>query len=638
MKKIYLLLMIIFSINIQNSFAEPSSEYSKGFHSPDKVLHFISSEYNKSFKLINNAPIEMFGYYFQTDKSTQLSCSDNFIKGNLLATYYTYNDKNKYILRNITLEKAKDDLANFIKGSSINTSVLHLYAGLTELMINGLKNIEYIKEHFKYFAENYYGSPNEIYEYGIEDKNRSLINLALNIANIDIEKTTVNQIVELAEENGFLDLIAYKQGIFDIYNDGFYEKVEINKINEYSILAIYEDIIKKEETKNVYPRYYKLLSDDNNSSTGLDYPLNHCTNNVYAGHLYIVPYNNKTYIVNATENEHIIKKVEMKNTVSLNTDYSYNYYIDDLFRNNEKEKLLHGITQLGTFAGSNYTVYEKIFDREPLSPLGDVDKVKDRFDENKLMGYEEVKAFLRGKKPEKIKDSQDLSKYIAELQKDITLKLPEEVYFLNIAESNKDAEIIAVFYSNDNSKKYYFPLDKKLQFLDKNVITKIDEFINRRDFYKSIITNHGSSSYIAYISKDNKVLVINIENGKIGMAESPLYYYKSEQVIENDILDTDSTNILKDHFFDCLNNINAALAPSNIYEIICSSRPLLTYNKYIELLFNKKIKEIESGIYPIEYINYYNNLQQIMQNTLEKCNTIDCIENIFIKYERFLLH
>ncbi len=545
------------------------------------------------------------GYQYDENEKIQLSCSDKFINGkikqlNMSKNYYNTVSADYFAWHNRAILKSRDILKNSSNMENRFYTMFSYYAesGLNDNLeqVTLLKNM--IEDGFSFDNITTY-----LENTGICNKHKEI---CLNIkkyytvlSSAEWENVDVLNAFEIMKNNGLLEYVTYSHGYFDIYNDGFFETVQVSKVNEFSILAVFEDIVDP-KYNYMYPRYYKLHNNDNNDNK--EYQPLHCTNNVYNGHLYIFPFNGKTYLINTTEVENKIIKIEIRGPDFFDTSYPKNSNI---------------VTHMGTFPYINNILYEKIYDREPQSPLGDVDTVKDRRGDKILPEFMAIQYHI----PKFNKNTEEeVNEYIEYLQKFSSRTLIKgELGFYNISTDESIPVFLAVayYYNNKDIKQeaLFMVNNKDLKIINRDIAIQIDNVISNDTYYKTLISKNSETTLIGFIQTDNKVFVVNVVNNKIGSGSFPIYYYKNEKVINdnyNNIINmpksllTDAANI------DCLNTSDT------MEQRLCSNRLLLTTKAYIEILYKERKERAEKNNYPSNIKESFEALYDTLQDNYKK--------------------
>lgn len=600
-----------------------------------------------------NLSLEDIGYKYSNDAKVQLSCSDSLINGSYLNNK---NRENETIANQIVKDLSYFSAYNRSLLSVFNMNLIEEYGegemsdedrmrdlvtGLSTLLRDGLYNINSLKE----LIRPSYIKP-AVKEKLLEKAKKN---------NLDIEK--ISELLDFAEQfanfegktaadyfnkfnnTKYLKYIAFQEGLFDIYGDSFYDLVKIIKHEEFSVLAVLERNTLDEKYDYIYARYFKQ---DNETGNGVDYPALHCNNNVYSGHLYIFPFDGITYIVNTTEIEHLLKTIETRNYRFFNTDYENNYFAPAIFKDNTDERVekLHKISRMSSFSYKDNIIYEMDYERDAQSPIGDADKVK--FRKGRKINIEDIRKDYKAKVFKGKDYNAELAEYITEhLQKFSTKKLLNEVDFYDISLNKNEPAIIAYGYyldENNNKKEQVFILNRKnFRVLDKDVAKTIDDFITSDDYYKTLISNNGNTSLVSFIKRSNEVLVVNIENNKIGSGTFPIYYYKSKKVKTdkfNDIKNMKSLNstVYEPVYHQCHSMTGIATMSS-----ICKNRGMLMARNMVSMKFNDYIDRITAYGYfnsVIEGIKdrYYKIDETIVENCTKAKNKDECVMDNILEF------
>lgn len=597
--------------------------------------------------------LEDIGYKYSNDAKVQLSCSDSLINGSYL------NNKNK---ENETIaDKIVKDISYF---SAYNRGLLRVFnmnlieeygegeiseedrvrelvTGLSMLMQHGLYDIDSLKELI-----NKSSAAPAIKEKLLEkaksnnldiEKISELLDFAYEFANFD-GKTAADYFNKF-NNTKYLKYIAFQEGSFDIYGDSFYDLVKIIKHEEFSVLAVLERNTLDEKYDYMYARYFKQ---DNESGKGIDYPALHCNNNVYSGHLYIFPFAGMTYIVNTTEIEHLLKTMETRNYRFFNTDYEKNYFAPVIFKDSADEKVekLHKISRMSSFSYKDNIIYEMEYDRDAQSPIGDADKVK--FRKGKKINIENIRKDYKAKIFKGKDYNAELAEYVSEhLQKFSTKKLLNEVDFYDISLNKNEPAIIAYGYyldEHNNKKEQVFILNRKnFKVLDKNIAKTIDDFITSDDYYKTLISNNGNTSLVSFIKRSNEVLVVNIENNKIGSGTFPIYYYKSKKVKTDKFNDIKEMKSIAGGIYDPVYHQCHSMTGIASISNICKNRGMLAARNTVSMKFHDYIDRITNrGYYNsiIEGIKeeYYKIDDLIVEKCTKAENKDECVMDNILEF------
>lgn len=608
--------------------------------------------------------ISKMGYSYDKTKTPPLSCSDVLIKGKI----YEELGRDKYIeevantsyyaFRNRALKKARSVIERY--NSSVGFGMKQrdenvLFDILSEYAMYGFYNNKYIIEQITGLEED--GQINLSYLLDFLQY-FELATLYPNETDLLLETITIRQEFDNVQEfvNALklgveykisFDYIAFTKGYFDIYNDGVYEMVQIDKFNEYSILNILE-LVPDSKYSNLYPRLYKLINEPSSKSDTLDYKPLHCTDNVYTGNLHILPYNGVVYILNTSRVDDKIVKIEARTPAFFNTDYGNNYTIDPLINKAggdtqalNKNLVLHQVSNMGTFSYGNKSqingiIYENKITKEPMSPLGDVGKITDMRGE-KIMP-QDMKARYNISKFDKKNDEKtkeaivDYIYYLREIA-DEPFSETSELYFYDISIKEDEPVFLAALYCDVNHIEYLFPVvGKNLKIIDKKLVKPLMDSLGWRH-KQAIVNKTDNGIYIGYIHGDNNIFVVNIVDGKAGYNSFPIYDYKDEKKTEN--------YFIEDYLLESNKKLEqkaGIVCDSDLYSnsLICSDRSLLSAVAYIKALYKSKI-ENSTMHYPA-YIHdsledIYANFGSILDDKCSNKNSYDeCMEAI-LSYE-----
>lgn len=609
--------------------------------------------------------ISKMGYSYDKTKTPPLSCSDVLIKGKI----YEELGRDKYIeevantsyyaFRNRALKKARSVIERY--NSSVGFGMKQrdenvLFDILSEYAMYGFYNNKYIIEQITGLEKD--GQINLSYLLDFMQY-FELATLYPNETDLLLETITIRQEFDNVQEfvNALklgveykisFDYIAFTKGYFDIYNDGVYEMVQIDKFNEYSILNILE-LVPDSKYSNLYPRLYKLINEPSSKSDTLDYKPLHCTDNVYTGNLHILPYNGVVYILNTSRVDDKIVKIEARTPAFFNTDYGNNYTIDPLINKAggdtqalNKNLVLHQVSNMGTFSYGNKSqmngiIYENKITKEPMSPLGDVGKITDMRGE-KIMP-QDMKARYNISKFDKKNDEKtkeaivDYIYYLREIA-DTPFSETSELYFYDISIKEDEPVFLAALYCDVNHIEYLFPVvGKNLKIIDKKLVKPLMDSLGWRH-KQAIVNKTDNGIYIGYIHGDNNIFVVNIVDGKAGYNSFPIYDYKDEKKTEN--------YFIEDYLLESNEKLEqkAGIAcDSDLYSnsLICSDRSLLSAVAYIKALYKSKIEKNSTMHYPA-YIHdsledIYANFGSMLDDKCSNNNSYDeCMEAI-LSYE-----
>lgn len=609
--------------------------------------------------------ISKMGYSYDKTKTPPLSCSDVLIKGKI----YEELGRDKYIeevantsyyaFRNRALKKARSVIERY--NSSVGFGMKQrdenvLFDILSEYAMYGFYNNKYIIEQITGLEED--GQINLSYLLDFMQY-FELATLYPNETDLLLETITIRQEFDNVQEfvNALklgveykisFDYIAFTKGYFDIYNDGVYEMVQIDKFNEYSILNILE-LVPDSKYSNLYPRLYKLINEPSSKSDTLEYKPLHCTDNVYTGNLHILPYNGVVYILNTSRVDDKIVKIEARTPAFFNTDYGNNYTIDPLINKAggdtqalNKNLVLHQVSNMGTFSYGNKSqmngiIYENKITKEPMSPLGDVGKITDMRGE-KIMP-QDMKARYNISKFDKKNDEKtkeaivDYIYYLREIA-DTPFSETSELYFYDISIKEDEPVFLAALYCDVNHIEYLFPVvGKNLKIIDKKLVKPLMDSLGWRH-KQAIVNKTDNGIYIGYIHGDNNIFVVNIVDGKAGYNSFPIYDYKDEKKTEN--------YFIEDYLLESNEKLEqkaGITCDSDLYSnsLICSDRSLLSAVAYIKALYKSKIEKNSTMHYPA-YIHdsledIYTNFGSMLDDKCSNKNSYDeCMEAI-LSYE-----
>lgn len=546
------------------------------------------------------------GYKYNEAKDTQLSCSDKFINGELyknlggLEYFNTISRTRTFPWRNKAMDKASYVIYESMEIHGEERSEDSFFLALAEYLSDGFNNLQYIQENMQKVIES--GATVDtmvsyLETYGLCVNNRSKCYGVASLLSKSLEFKEDNpaEAFNIIRDNGLINYAAFLNGYFNVFNDGFYELVQVSKVNEQSVLNILESSQLSYNIVSPYPRYFKTAYGNENTGDSKTYIPQHCTNNVYYGNVYIFPYNNVTYIINTTEIENKIVKIEVRSPKFFNTEYTKNYDTEVLFRN-KINPLLHEVSTMNTFSYKDNIIYSKEYKKQPQSPLGDVDKLKER--RGQKIKPEDVKALLGISKFDKGNMQEEIDKYMAYLQKYSSQQLIEkELYFYDLTVDDKNPVILAstYFYNNNGIKtEGIFILNKDLEILDEKTALEIDNALNNNKFYKTLIYKTESNIFVGFIHRDNNIFVVNIVDNKAGSGSFPIYYYESESEKINKMAEyKDFTTSLEKKA-----KIYCEYIANDIHPFLCSDRLLLTSKAYIEELYAKKMEIAEKNSYP----------------------------------------
>lgn len=593
------------------------------------------------------------GYKYDSKKDTQLSCSDSFIKGDMYLHnkqyYSSYISSTRiFPVRNLAMAKAQEVILKDIENKGLESSEDIFFLALAEYVSDGLNNLPYIQEKInQLIAGGVSVDDMALYlsKYDVCNDNINKCNgIALFMSKIPLFKENdVADAFEIIRDNGLIEYAAFLNGYFNIFNDNVYEIVQVSKVNEQAVLNIFEINPPDKMYENLYPRYYKLISDDKSSGDVLTYTPQHCTDNVYFGNLYIFPYDNTTYIINATKYENRIIKIEVRSPKLFDTSYDNHYSIEPLIRTNSKAKVIenlvrHRVSSMDTFSYNDNVIYYQSLPRDYYTNIIlDIERAYDIRGEKILPN--KMKQLLNITKFDQNDYEKQVQNYIKYLQKYTKQKLIyNELYFYNIKslETHKIILTAAYFYNQQGIKKEVLFLvdNKNLQIKDERETKKIDDIVSSEEYTANIIYMYNDIVNIGYIRNDNNIYLVKIsnENKPYGEVYS-IYDYKNIEEKINNISQGNnySDDLLKLAGIDCSNIKNEN------DEVICFYRPLITAKAYAELLHKKKLEKAEKYYYPENIKKYINIVYKNMNMEYIRCErNFQCIMNTFLKYSSML--
>ena len=613
------------------------------------VIAYALKEMQNQFKVNAEGIYDVFklGYVYDETKKTQLSCSDKYIQGNLAyemapEEYDKLGDTKYFAWRNRAMAKARDILG--VESSAEDK----FYRALSFYVEDGLGSIleQYIEfsavndelsesDDIRVFLDNYNVCESSAYCDGL----KKLYYYILQHKDGEARLETIQFLLE----NNLYKYALFQNGYFDIYNDGFYEMVQVSKIYEFSILSILENSQLQSSYDFLYARYLKLYDDDIETYKSSEYNPLHCTNNVYNGHLYIFPYNGQVYLVNTTETENKLLKIEMRAPSFMNKNYGKNYSTITAFQDidkNERSKImsLHKVSNMGTFSYSNNILNSWEYIREPQSPMGDVDKVKERRGQ-KIMPSQ-LASVLNNKKFSK-KTEKEVLDYVEYLQEFTSKKLIADSLYFYVVNTNKDKVVLAAstYYNDFNEQEeiLFIVNNKNLKIINKDVAAQIDNVLSGGKYYKTLVSNNGDTVFIGFIQSDNNIFVVNVVDNKAGSSMFPIYYYQKTYYESND-------DLLYEKLYPKLQEaagVDCMITDDYTSEaVLCSYRPLLTVKAYLEKLYKSKMEKAEQKYYPENIKESYKQIHEDMQFMYNKCpnnnnnfDSIDCMLDIFLSYE-----
>ncbi len=572
------------------------------------------------------------GFKYAENSKNRLACSDTFINGDIKSRLF-FQNFDKYLKLDSQLEKSIKILENYLTENTDESGktlfrISYLYF---------LKDMFYNYDKISYYFDQFLAVNGET---AIEDLSEDLEFIAEMIA--DITKMKFDNVVDFynyAVEKGYIDDILMTSGYADIYNDGFYHNFAIVKNNAQSILVIDEAKLSY-DNENLYANLYYKLFGDNNTDNPIKYEPEHCTDYVYQGNLYVLPFNKKYYLVNTSEVENNIKTISIKNPAYFNVSYGRNYNNKDIFKDDKTAKALHGVSQMGKFSYKDNVIYEVKYDKEPQSPAGDVDTLANMYDYSKPLTYAQIKDYVKDRNYEKAimnsKYSQrDIEKYMEFLSFYSKYPVTAEKYDLLFYDIGKKDPVYAacIIDKKTNNITQYFIVDKRLNLLNEDLAGAVSNFTDSDLWnYNVKIIYKENNPQMIYLRRDGQVLVVNILDGKAGFNTFPAYYIKNKQEIKKLVKEKNLFNLNETANIDCNNaNENEAL------QLICSSRELLSHKAYLEVLYKEKQEKMDKNYYPEKVKQYYMISYDNMNNEALSCSNKECISDVFFKYQELFL-
>ena len=572
------------------------------------------------------------GFKYADDNKSRLACSDTFINGDIKSRLFNKPMDNILIL-NSQLEKSIKVLENYLAEKEDETGEVYLIISYAYFLKDMFYNYDKISYYFNKFIS---------------------INGDTAIENITIDMRFIAEVLSVvtnfqgdnvvdfynhAVENGYIDNILMTSGYADIYNDGFYHNFAVIKNNSHSILVIDEAKLSY-DNENLYANLYYKLFGDNNTDNPIKYEPEHCTDYVYQGNLYVLPFNKKYYLVNTSEVENNIKTISIKNSAYFNVNYGKNYNNKGIFKDDKTAKALHGVSQMGKFSYRDNVIYQVKYDKEPQSPAGDVDTLADMYDYKQPLTYAQIKDYVKDRNYEKAvmnsKYSQrDIEKYMEYLSSYSKYPVTAESYDLLFYDIGKKEPVYMANVVNKNGDEIsqYFIIDKKLKILNEDLAHAAAEFTyNQSGFYDVKIIYKDNNPQLVYLRRDGQVFVVNIVDGKAGFNTLPAYYVKNKQ--ENNMLDKIKTpfNLYNAANIDCDN-----ISENNGLLFVCSSRELLSQKAYLEVLYKEKQDKMDKNYYPENIKQYYMISYDNMNTEIQACTDMNCVRDVFFKYEELFL-
>lgn len=572
------------------------------------------------------------GFKYAENSKNRLACSDTFINGDIKSRLF-FQDFDKYLKLDSQLEKSIKILENYLTENTAESGktlfrISYLYF---------LKDMFYNYDKISYYFNQFLAVNGET---AIEDLSEDLEFIAEMIA--DITKMKFDNVVDFynyAVEKGYINDILMTSGYADIYNDGFYHNFAIVKNNAQSILVIDEAKLSY-DNENLYANLYYKLFGDNNTDNPIKYEPEHCTDYVYQGNLYVLPFNKKYYLVNTSEVENNIKTISIKNPAYFNVNYGRNYNNKDIFKDDKTAKALHGVSQMGKFSYKDNVIYEVKYDKEPQSPAGDVDTLANMYDYSKPLTYAQIKDYVKDRNYEKAimnsKYSQrDIEKYMEFLSFYSKYPIKADNYDLLFYDIGKKDPVYAacIIDKKTNNITQYFIVDKRLNLLNEDLAGAVSNFTDSDLWnYNVKIIYKENNPQMIYLRRDGQVLVVNILDGKAGFNTFPAYYIKNKQEIKKLVKEKNLFNLNETANIDCNNT-----AENEALQLICSSRELLSHKAYLEVLYKEKQEKMDKNYYPEKVKQYYMISYDNMNNEALSCSNKECISDVFFKYQELFL-
>ena len=572
------------------------------------------------------------GFKYADDNKSRLACSDAFINGDIKSRLFNKPMDNILIL-NSQLEKSIKVLENYLAEKEDETGEVYLIISYAYFLKDMFYNYDKISYYFNKFI-----SING--DTAIENITRDMRFIAEVLSVVTkFQGDNVVDFYNHAVENGYIDNILMTSGYADIYNDGFYHNFAIVKNNAQSILVIDEAKLSY-DNENLYANLYYKIFGDNNTDNPMKYEPEHCTDYVYQGNLYVLPFNKKYYLVNTSEVENNIKTISIKNPAYFNVSYGRNYNNKDIFKDDKTAKALHGVSQMGKFSYKDNVIYEVKYDKEPQSPAGDVDTLVNMYDYSKPLTYAQIKDYVKDRDYEKAimnsKYSQrDIEKYMEFLSFYSKYPIKADNYDLLFYDIGKKDPVYAacIIDKKTNNIIQYFIVDKRLNILNEDLAGAVSDFTDSDLWnYNVKIIYKENNPQMIYLRQDGQVLVVNILDGKAGFNTFPAYYIKNKQEIKKLVKEKNLFNLNETANIDCNNaNENEAL------QLICSSRELLSHKAYLEVLYKEKQEKMDKNYYPEKVKQYYMISYDNMNNEVLSCSNKECISDVFFKYQELFL-
>lgn len=572
------------------------------------------------------------GFKYADDNKSRLACSDAFINGDIKSRLFNKPMDNILIL-NSQLEKSIKVLENYLAEKEDETGEVYLIISYAYFLKDMFYNYDKISYYFNKFI-----SING--DTAIENITRDMRFIAEVLSVVTkFQGDNVVDFYNHAVEKGYIDDILMTSGYADIYNDGFYHNFAIVKNNAQSILVIDEAKLSY-DNENLYANLYYKLFGDNNTDNPIKYEPEHCTDYVYQGNLYVLPFNKKYYLVNTSEVENNIKTISIKNPAYFNVNYGRNYNNKDIFKDDKTSKALHSVSQMGKFSYKDNVIYEVKYDKEPQSPAGDVDTLVNMYDYSKPLTYAQIKDYVKDRDYEKAimnsKYSQrDIEKYMEFLSFYLKYPIKADNYDLLFYDIGKKDPVYAacIIDKKTNNIIQYFIVDKRLNILNEDLAGAVSDFTDSDLWnYNVKIIYKENNPQMIYLRRDGQVLVVNILDGKAGFNTFPAYYIKNKQEIKKLVKEKNLFNLNETANIDCNNT-----AENEALQLICSSRELLSHKAYLEVLYKEKQEKMDKNYYPEKVKQYYMISYDNMNNEVLSCYNKECISDVFFKYQELFL-
>lgn len=572
------------------------------------------------------------GFKYADDNKSRLACSDAFINGDIKSRLFNKPMDNILIL-NSQLEKSIKVLENYLAEKEDETGEVYLIISYAYFLKDMFYNYDKISYYFNKFI-----SING--DTAIENITRDMRFIAEVLSVVTkFQGDNVVDFYNHAVEKGYIDDILMTSGYADIYNDGFYHNFAIVKNNAQSILVIDEAKLSY-DNENLYANLYYKLFGDNNTDNPIKYEPEHCTDYVYQGNLYVLPFNKKYYLVNTSEVENNIKTISIKNPAYFNVNYGRNYNNKDIFKDDKTSKALHSVSQMGKFSYKDNVIYEVKYDKEPQSPAGDVDTLANMYDYSKPLTYAQIKDYVKDRDYEKAimnsKYSQrDIEKYMEFLSFYSKYPIKADDYDLLFYDIGKKDPVYAacIIDKKTNNIIQYFIVDKRLNILNEDLAKAVSDFTDSDLWnYNVKIIYKENNPQMIYLRRDGQVLVVNILDGKAGFNTFPAYYIKNKQEIKKLVKEKNLFNLNETANINCNNT-----AENEALQLICSSRELLSHKAYLEVLYKEKQEKMDKNYYPEKVKQYYMISYDNMNNEVLSCSNKECISDVFFKYQELFL-